>query len=407
MGNFWAKYMADISSTSSVFLENTLHQKLYNTQFYFADKQPGIPFMISPGRRLCGVASPDWGTAVVQLPWYMYLYYDDEDALRKYYGEMKQWVDHVEALTENHIVPYGLGDWCPPGKIDCPIPLSSTAFHYLDASIVAKAAVVLGNTEDSARYADLRDRIGRAFVAEFYDGKNKTFGSQTADAMALDLGLVPAGDEHAVSDAIVRNIDEKYDGFIHTGIFGLGRIGQALSRYGNPEAAWRVFTKKGENSFEWMWIAGDATTLWEVLPIDSAHSDMVYGSMSHPMQGGYDAWFYEDIAGIRPDASGPGFKVIRFEPTMTGQLRWAEATLDTPYGLVESGWRNEDGLLRWKIVIPANASGLVALPEGKNITVDGRTFDPTDYPVARQGLGSPLYRFPIESFHDITYIRVK
>jgi alpha-L-rhamnosidase len=196
----------------------------------------------------------------------------------------------------------------------------------------------------------LRDRIGRAFVAEFYDGKNKTFGSQTADAMALDLGLVPAGDEHAVSDAIVRNIDEKYDGFIHTGIFGLGRIGQALSRYGNPEAAWRVFTKKGENSFEWMWIAGDATTLWEVLPIDSAHSDMVYGSMSHPMQGGYDAWFYED------------------------------------------------SLLRWKIVIPANASGLVALPEGKNITVDGRTFDPTDYPVARQGLGSPLYRFPSGSY---------
>ena len=209
---------------------------------------------------------------------------------------------------------------------------------------------------------------------------------------------MPVGDEHAVSDAIVRNIDEKYDGFIHTGIFGLGRIGQALSRYGNPEAAWRVFTKKGENSFEWMWIAGDATTLWEVLPIDSAHSDMVYGSMSHPMQGGYDAWFYEDIAGIRPDASGPGFKVIRFEPTMTGQLRWAEATLDTPYGLVESGWRNEDGLLRWKIVIPANASGLVALPEGKNITVDGRTFDPTDYPVARQGLGSPLYRFPSGSY---------
>ena len=174
MGNFWAKYMADISSTSSVFLENTLHQKLYNTQFYFADKQPGIPFMISPGRRLCGVASPDWGTAVVQLPWYMYLYYDDEDALRKYYGEMKQWVDHVEALTENHIVPYGLGDWCPPGKIDCPIPLSSTAFHYLDASIVAKAAAALGNAEDSARYADLRDRIGRAFVAEFYDARSGT-----------------------------------------------------------------------------------------------------------------------------------------------------------------------------------------------------------------------------------------
>ena len=43
MNNFWMKYMADVSSTSSVFLKNTLHQKLYNSEFYFADKQPGIP----------------------------------------------------------------------------------------------------------------------------------------------------------------------------------------------------------------------------------------------------------------------------------------------------------------------------------------------------------------------------
>ena len=73
MNNFWMKYMGDVSSSSSVFLENTLHQKLHNSEFYFADKQPGIPFMISPGRRLCGVASPDWGTAVVQIPWDIYL----------------------------------------------------------------------------------------------------------------------------------------------------------------------------------------------------------------------------------------------------------------------------------------------------------------------------------------------
>lgn len=58
MGNFWAKYMADISSTSSVFLENTLHQKLYNTQFYFADKQPGIPFMISPAAACAALRRP-------------------------------------------------------------------------------------------------------------------------------------------------------------------------------------------------------------------------------------------------------------------------------------------------------------------------------------------------------------
>ena len=45
--------------------------------------------MISPGKRLCGVASPDWGTAVVQLPWYTYLYFGNEEPLHKYYQEMK------------------------------------------------------------------------------------------------------------------------------------------------------------------------------------------------------------------------------------------------------------------------------------------------------------------------------
>ena len=82
--------------------------------------------MISPGRRLCGVASPDWGTAVVQIPWDIYLYFGNKEALETYYGEMKQWVDHIAALTENDIVPYGLGDWCPPNgnaAIDCPIPV--------------------------------------------------------------------------------------------------------------------------------------------------------------------------------------------------------------------------------------------------------------------------------------------
>ena len=54
--------------------KKTLYQKLYNTAFYFAEKKSGIPYMISPGKRLCGVASPDWGTAVVQLPWFTYLF---------------------------------------------------------------------------------------------------------------------------------------------------------------------------------------------------------------------------------------------------------------------------------------------------------------------------------------------
>lgn len=405
LNNFWMKYMEDISSTSSAFEKNTLHQKLFNTIFYFADKAPGIPYMISPGKRLCGVASPDWGTAVVQLPWYTYLYFGNEEPLHKYYQEMKQWVDHVESLTLNdtlstkHIVPYGLGDWCPPegnNAIDCPVALSSTAFHYLDASILAKTAAILGKNDDAGYYSGLKDKIAAAFVAEFYDEESTTFGSQTADAMALDFGLVPAGDEKAVSDAIVRNMKEKYDGFMHTGIFGLGRIGQALSRFGNSKMAWDMFTKTGENSFAYMWTDADATSLWEILPVNGKSKEMCLAgsSLNHPMQGGYDTWFYEDIAGIRPDVSGPGFKVIHFEPTMTSYLSWAKASIETPYGRTASEWSQEENSLVWIITLPPNTSGIVALPDSKKMHVNKRSFNKADYPLIGSEEEVSLYKFP-------------
>ncbi|WP_348726341.1 family 78 glycoside hydrolase catalytic domain [Parabacteroides goldsteinii] len=405
LNNFWMKYMEDISSTSSAFEKNTLHQKLFNTIFYFADKAPGIPYMISPGKRLCGVASPDWGTAVVQLPWYTYLYFGNEEPLHKYYQEMKQWVDHVESLTLNdtlstkHIVPYGLGDWCPPegnNAIDCPVALSSTAFHYLDASILAKTAAILGKNDDAGYYSGLKDKIAAAFVAEFYDEESTTFGSQTADAMALDFGLVPAGDEKAVSDAIVRNMKEKYDGFMHTGIFGLGRIGQALSRFGNSKMAWDMFTKTGENSFAYMWTDADATSLWEILPVNGKSKEMCLAgsSLNHPMQGGYDTWFYEDIAGIRPDVSGPGFKVIHFEPTMTSYLSWAKASIETPYGRTASEWSQEENSLVWIITLPPNTSGIVALPDSKKVHVNKRSFNKADYPLIGSEEEVSLYKFP-------------
>lgn len=377
---------------------NTLYQKLYNSEFYFADKQSGIPFMISPGRRLCGVASPDWGTAVVQIPWNIYIYYGNKEALDIYYDKMKLWVNHVANLAENHIVPYGLGDWCPPGgnsNIDCPIPLSSTAFHYHDVDLLTQSAVVLGKVNDAIRYTTLRDSIKTAFIEKFYDKESHTYGSQTANSMALDYGLVPVGEENAVSDAIAYNMKEQHNNFFHTGIFGLGNIGKALSRYGNPQIAWNAFTKKGEYSFSWMWEKADATTLWEILPTSTASMSVgMKASLNHPMQAIYDVWFYEDILGIRPDVSGPGFKIIRFNPTMTSYMEWAKGSVESPYGTISSSWRNEQGKLNWKIRIPANSSGLVALPANKKIIVNNMRLSSLSYPVVEESENYVWYHFP-------------
>lgn len=414
MNNFWMNYLEDIRSGANVFEKRTLFHERYNHIFYFTQKPIGLPYMIAPGKRLCGVASPDWGTAVVQLPWWLYVYYGNKKVLGDFYPAMKQWTDYISSLAldtartnrygkqTKHIVYQGLGDWCLPkgdAAEKAPVEFTSTAFHYLDVCIMEQVARILGKDEDAKMYAKEKLLIANEVRVNLYNVSQKTFGSQTADVMALDFGLVPEGDEKAISNAVVRNMNDKSNGFMHCGIFGLSRIGSMLARYGNSQAAWNMFTKTGENSFEWMWYSADATTLWETLPINiTSQRDAEQSSHDHPMQAGYDVCFYEDVAGIRPDASGYGFKVIRFEPLFTEFLPWAKASIESPCGTVMSSWKKEAGQLNWQINIPPNSSGLVALPSGKNIRVNGKAFDEKKYvPVRREG-ETILYHFPSGNF---------
>ena len=389
--NFWHKYLEDIRSGASREEKNTLFHERYNNTFYFTDKAAGIPYMIAPGKRLCGVASPDWGTVQVQLPWWIYVYYGNEQLLSDFYPQMKQWTLYVNSLAKdeerkkqydmetNSIVYQGLGDWAPPkyeSKKKTPVEFTSTAFHYLDAKIMKEVAAILGKEDDEALFSRLKEEIATELISVMYDPVNKTFGSQTADAMALDLGFVPDGDEQAVSSSIVENMHTYSEGFMNCGIFGLSRIGSMLARNGKVEAAWQMFTKKGEHSFEWMWSAGDATTLWEILPINEiTREGALSASYNHPMQAGFDITFFEDIAGIAPDPSGFGFKVIRCEPLFCDYLPWAKAQIETPYGVVLSNWEKEDGALNWEITIPPNSSGLVIPPYGGKCTVNGEDIE--------------------------------
>jgi len=415
MNNFWTQFLDDIRSGSRFKEDKTLFHERYNSTFYFVPKPSGLPYMIAPGKRLCGVASPDWGTALVQLPWWIFVYCGNSGILKDYYSAMKQWTDYVSALAMDtvrtgkynintkHIVYQGLGDWCPPGgnsSIDTPVEFSSTAFHYQDVCIMERTARLLGKTDDVEKYKEEKKAISDEIISVMYNDSDKTFGSQTADVMALDFGLVPQGDENAVANSVYRNMKEKSNGFMHCGIFGIGRIGSMLARNGEAEVAWNMFTKKGENSFARMWEKSDATSLWETLPV-SAESEKVAssGSLDHPMQAGYDVCFYEDIAGIRPDASGYGFKVIRFEPLFSDYLSWAKASIESPYGKVSSSWKKDGNKFKWHIDIPANSSGLVVLYKDKNITVNGIKFNTDKYPLVCSDNGKDLYRFPSGNFN--------
>jgi alpha-L-rhamnosidase len=147
--------------------------------------------------------------------------------------------------------------------------------------------------------------------------------------------------------------------------------------------AYHLLTMKGTTSFENMWKDYGATTLWEVLPVDDSmgRESMNGRSHSHPMNSGFDEWFFRGIAGIVPDENAPGFRKIIFRPYFTAQLKNAEATCESPYGTIASKWQWKGKSFIWNIQIPANTTAVVYIPNSGNkgsLLVNGKAIDSLD-----------------------------
>lgn len=341
MQKFWRKYMDDIATSSL----------------------DGVPTMIAPGRRRCGKAAPAWGSAAVQLPWYLYLYYGDTVTLTKHYNLMRRWISHLASNAADGIVSYGLGDWCPPGTVhpqETPVALTSTAYYYYDVRLLSRIAAIIGHSEDAAKYTTLADSIKTAFQQRFYQAKQHSFGSQTANAFALFLDLVPDGNEQATADTLARDIIEKHNGHFSTGIIGLKCLFGELCRYGYEDLAVETLCRPDYPGFADLCSLG-ATTLWETWgknPADEPNPR----SRNHPMQAGFAAWFHQGLCGIRPDPEAPAFRHVLIAPVFPELVKWASAVQESKYGRITCSWqRCKDGV-EVKVKIPDNCRGTFQLP---------------------------------------------
>jgi len=75
-----------------------------------------------------------------------------------------------------------------------------------------------------------------------------------------------------------------------------------------------------------------------------------------------DSWFYQGLAGIRPDPEEPGFKKIIIKPAVVGDLTWVKASYNSAFGQIVSNWKKEKNSLYLDIRIPTNATATVYFP---------------------------------------------
>jgi len=312
---------------------------------------------------------PDWTSTIAIIPWNIYLFYGDSRILEQNYDNIKRYVDYIDENYPSGITDWGLGDWVPVKSVT-PKEFTSSAYYYVDAVILSKAAKILGKQSDLEKYKALAEKIRTAVNEKYLDHETGMYGSglQTELSVALHWGLVPDELREKVAENLAKRVeaDNKH---INVGLLGTKTILNALSENGYPELAYEVASQETFPSWGW-WIVNGATTFHENWPLDASRDI----SMNHIMFGEINAWYYKALGGIFPDEKQPGFKNVILKPNFVPGLEHFEASHEGPYGTIVSAWKKQRKGVEYTIEIPANSTATLYLDDGK-ILESGKPLD--------------------------------
>jgi alpha-L-rhamnosidase len=320
----------------------------------FADDQQNdgrFSLIIPSGGWGQGACHPSWDSAFCIIANDMANYQGDARLLTKHYEHLKRYVDYLSGQSKDDVVQFdSLGDWLP-WKTETSSQLTSTVMLYLDAQIVARGAGLKGLKDDATKYSEMAERVKAGFNKHFFDPAKFSEMTQTALSLGIYFDLVPPEQKQAALDALIANV--KTQGHIDTGIIGAKFILRVLSENGHTDLAYMLVARKEQPGWGW-WITQGATTLWEDWKGESSLNHIMFGDVSN--------WFFQWIAGIGLDPSTAAFKHILIRPQPVGDLTWAKASVNSPYGKISSSWKRDAKGFHLTIEIPANASATVVLP---------------------------------------------
>ncbi|HTB97381.1 MAG TPA: family 78 glycoside hydrolase catalytic domain [Terracidiphilus sp.] len=317
--------------------------------------------------------SPEWGSAAVLAPWYVYQRTGDRTFLAAQLDVMRRYVAYLGTRTHHSIVAYGLGDWYDIGPGDPGISklttpgVTATATYYQDLRVLEHTTALLGMNTDSSGYAQLADSVRDSFNARFFDASRHLYdkGSQTAQAMPLVAGLVPDSERSFVLNALVADIRAHHN-HVTAGDVGFHYVVEALLEGGRSDVLYDMLKRTDSPSYGYQ-LAQGATSLTEAW---DANPD---SSQDHFMLGHAEEWFYRGLGGLDIDFARKGNKPIILRPVLAGNLSSVKVRFDSVLGTVESRWQRSKGVVAYDFDIPPNTTSIleVAAPSEAAVSVNG------------------------------------
>ena len=353
---------------------------------------------------------PGWGGLGGVLPWKNHLYYGDRRLLEHSFEAMCRYSEFLDSQAQDGLLrrtgdqAQFLGDWVPPERgMDTQNWPQKTACEIFNNSyrvylwqILERSARILGKSKDADDCAAKIDKARKLIHATFYDARKQLYGldEQAYQVMPLMTGIVPEALVGTVQKKLAEIILVKNKGHLDTGMLGTYFLIQYLQQAGRNDLLYTIFNQETYPGWGYM-LAQGATTMWEQW---NGYYSQIHSCFASP-----GSWFYQGLAGIRPDEAGPGFKKIIIKPGVVGDLTWVKCSYDSIHGRIVSNWNREGDKLTMDVTIPINTTATVYVP-AKNASgvtesgkpaakVEGVKFLKMENNAAIYAVGSGTYRF--------------
>jgi len=288
----------------------------------------------------------------------LYRYYGDRQIVEEQYPVAKRALEFIKTQAPDHYIENGIGDHVSLSYKA--VPLTSTAFYYHFASLVADFADILGKKGEAKTYYQLADDIEAAFKQRFVNPATGQLDSAVTQAnqvfgLYYGLGLDDPKLERKALQVLLNNILQTEQSHITTGIFSTKMLWDVLDQFERNEVAYTLNNQRDFPSYGYMLKQG-ATTLWETW------KEPDQNSWNHPMFGSVSEWFYQSVLGIQPDENAVGMDYVLINPSPVGDLTYARGHYQSVRGKIVVDWQKKTGALQIEVTIPGNTTATIALP---------------------------------------------
>ena len=166
----------------------------------------------------------------------------------------------------------------------------------------------------------------------FYHPESHTYANGTPldQAYALLMGIPPDSvTAKAVKEQLLKDCHDEYRDHIAGGLMGVPVFTEWCIREKQADLMATILRQPNYPGYLYM-INNGATTTWESW--DCGREGKEDRSRVHNCYNGIGIWFYQALAGIRPDPEQPGYKHFFIDPQPCEGITWVKACKPTPYG---------------------------------------------------------------------------